>query len=167
MAITSMDQLISAIAERPVRPIFKTSGTTKGAGTLFSTWRVAGFPTIAPLPPINNGEIPTVASIGALEFSNAPVGKDLYLAKLGLQSSAAATWMVYDRLWHNSGMLGNIATAQTFTMPPLTRHSDGIGVEAFLEVYVALGATVATATIKYTNTDDVANRTGTTLFLQL
>ena len=161
MAIQTMDDLIKALSERPVRPIYKASGTTKGAGTIYSAWRLAGFPTVANVPPTLSGECPNSTTIGALDIINAPVGKELFLAKLGIQSSATGTWMVYDRLWHNSGLVGNVATLQSFTQTPLTRHVDGIGVEAFIEIYTATGTTGVTATIKYTNTDNVSNRTGT------
>jgi hypothetical protein len=59
---------------------------------------------------------------------------------------------IYDRLWANSTLSGALATAQTFTPPTLTRYTDGQGVEAFIEVYTATGATGVTATLAMTDT---------------
>ena len=160
--LTSMDDLVKALASRPIIPIYKASITAKFSGSFQSLWRVAGFPTAGNIPASGNGEIPTKNTVGALNFTNAVVGKDLYLGKLGLQSSTAGTFMLYDRLWTNSGLSGAVTTAQTFTMPSLTRHTDAVGVEACVEIYTATGATAVTATINYTNSDGVSGRTGTT-----
>ena len=159
--LTSMDDLVKALASRPITPIYKASATAKAAGSFQSLWRTAGFPTVGNIPASGNGEIPTKNTVGALNFTNAVVGKDLYLGKLGLQGSTAGTFMLYDRLWVNSGLDGTVTTAQTFTMPSLTRHTDAVGVEAYLEIYTATGSTAVTATINYTNSDGVSGRTGT------
>ena len=125
--LTSMDDLVKALASRPITPIYKVGTVTKAAGSFQSLWKTAGFPTIGNIPASGNGEIPTKDTVGALNFTNAIVGKDLYLGKLGLQGSTAGTFMLYDRLWTNSGLSGTVTTAQTFTMPSLTRHTDAVG----------------------------------------
>ena len=110
--LTSMDDLVKALTSRPITPIYKVGTAAKAAGSFQSLWRTVGFPTVGNIPASGNGEIPTKDTIGALNFTNAIVGKDLYLGKLGLQSSTAGTFMLYDRLWTNSGLSGNIVTGK-------------------------------------------------------
>lgn len=161
MAITTMDGLVAAIASRPIIPINKASATAKAAGSFHSLWTTAGFPAGGSAAGSANGAIPTSATTGALSFVNASGTNTTYLGKLAIQGATVGTFMIYDRLWHNSALSGTVTTAQTFTQPALTRHTDGIGVEAFLEIYTATGSTAVTATISYTNTDDVSGRSGT------
>lgn len=161
MAITTIDGLVAAIAARGIIPINKVSATSKAAGSFHSLWKVNGFPGVGANPATGNGDIPTVATLGALNFANAGAGNQLYIGKLALQGATAGTFILYDRLWGNSGLNGTLTTAQTWTQPALTRHIDGIGVEAFLEVYTATGSTAVTATISYTNTENTPGRSGT------
>jgi hypothetical protein len=157
-----MDGLVNALASRPTIPLLKVSAAAKSSGSIHSLWKVGGNPTAGANPLSGNGEIPTSSTVGSLKFANAGGGNSLYIGKLGIQCSTAGTILVYDRLWSNSGLNGTLTTAQTFTMPSLTRNVDGIGVEAYLEIYTATGSTAVTATILYTNTDNVSGRSGTT-----
>jgi hypothetical protein len=92
-----------------------------------------------------------------------------YTGRLQAASSTQTGYLVvYDRIWHNSGIDPVMATAQTFTnaAPVLTgRDADGsgigVGVFAALEVYVALGASAFTPTITYTNSSGVDGQTAT------
>jgi hypothetical protein len=165
MAIMNMDGLVNAIAGRPIIPIQKASATAKAAGSFHSLWTVAGFPAAGTAAGSVNGVIPTKATVGALNYADAGAGETLYLGQLSLQGATVGTLLVYDRLWHNSAFSGIVTTAQTFTMPSLTRHVDGVGVECFAEWYTATGSTAVTATLSYTNTLDVAGRTGTASFI--
>ena len=106
--LTSMDDLVKALASKPITPIYKGNAAAKASGSFQSLWRIAGFPTAGNIPASGNGEIPTKNTVGALNFTNAIVGKDLYLGKLGLQGSTAGTFMLYDRLWANSGLSGTV-----------------------------------------------------------
>ncbi|MDP3910860.1 MAG: hypothetical protein Q8Q14_10770, partial [Gemmatimonadales bacterium] len=58
---------------------------------------------------------------------------------------------IIDRLWHDSALDMSSAVAQNITQPALTRHTDGAGVELWLECHAAWGATPVTATVVYTN----------------
>lgn len=157
----SMDKIVNGLAAAPVIPVYKNSQTTKGIGLFHSLWTVNGFPAAGAAAGSVNGAIPTKATTGALNFVDAAGGENTFLAQLSLQSSVIGTFIVYDRLWHNSALNGTLATAQTFTQPALTRHTDGIGVEIWLEWYTATGSTAVTATISYTNSDNVAGRSAT------
>jgi hypothetical protein len=165
MAITNMDQLINAISGRPIIPIQKASATAKAAGSFQSLWTVAGFPAAGAAAGSVNGAICTKATTGALQFADAGGGETLYLGQLGIQGATIGTVFVYDRLWHSSAFNGTLTTAQTLTMPALTRHTDGTGVECFAEWYTATGSTAVTATLSYTNTADQSGRSGTASFI--
>lgn len=160
MAIKTMNELIAAFPGQYVN-FQKASQTSKGAGLYHSLWRVAGLPTAGNVPANITGEICTAATIGAAPFTNAVAGKELFIGRASLTGVTAGALIVYDRLYHNAGMNGTLNTAQTFTQPALTRYTDGLGVEIWLEVYTALGATGVTFTCSYTNELGVAGRTAT------
>lgn len=83
---------------------------------------------------------------------------DFAFTNSGVGVRAAAT--LYDRLSHQGGLVGNTTAEQVTNLPtaPLTRYTDGVGVQAFVEVYNNLNTIATTFTIKYTNQDGVANR---------
>ncbi len=91
----------------------------------------------------------------------------MYLAAVVLAQAAtgpvnqATTFC--DRLVHTSGLSGNISTAQAVNTAALTRHTSGQGVEMFLEIYTAVGATAQSVLIDYTNQDGVAKQTNVTI----
>lgn len=159
--MTTMDNLLTALQAAPIVPISKLSATSKGAGQLHSLWTVGGNPAAGVAPGSVNGVIPTKTTTGSLNFNAAGASEDTFLATLSMVGATAGTFFLYDRLWHNSALNGTLTTAQTFTQPALTRHTDGIGVEIWLEWYTATGSTAVTATISYTNSDGVSGRTGT------
>lgn len=157
----SMDSIVAALQAAPIIPVQKASVTSKGAGLFHSLWLAGGFPAAGAAQGSVNGAIPTKTTVGALNFTSAGASEETFLAQLGFVGATAGTIFVYDRLWHNSALNGTLATAQTFTQPALTRHTDGIGVEIWLEWYTATGSTAVTATVSYTNSDGVSGRTGT------
>lgn len=92
-------------------------------------------------------------------FANA-----LYLAQVEIETflaSGVASLVLIDRLSHQGGLSGTVATEQTTNLPTaaLTRYTDGVGVMAALEWYGATGATAVTATARYTNQAGTGTRT--------
>lgn len=87
--------------------------------------------------------------IGDLEFS-------LGCVTAGTRVSA----VLYDRLVHSGGLVGNVTTEQTTNLPTATlpRYTSAVGVIPFLECYTTIGTVTTTATIRYTNQDGTANR---------
>lgn len=162
MAIQSLDQLLSASPGYRL-PFMKTTATSQAAGRYHSLRQVAGQPGASSgTPPTGNGEIPIMTTAGGIVFP-APSGTNVnYLAQAVIAGSVQGTLMLYDRLWHNSGLVGNVTTAQTWTQPSLTRYSDGLGVEMWMEIYTATGGTSVTATATYTNNNNVSDRLATT-----
>lgn len=166
MAIQSLDQLLAASPGYRL-PLMKTSATAKGAGSYHSLRQVAGQPGLGTTPPTGNGEIPNMTTAGGIVFP-APSGANLnYLAQAIIAGSVQGTLMLYDRLWHNSGLNATLTTAQAWSQAPLSRYADGVGVELWMEIYTATGATQATATATYTNSNNVSDRLATTTLVAL
>ena len=86
--------------------------------------------------------------VGDMEFAYGNSGQGTKLAAV-----------LYDRLVHSGGLVGNVITEQATNLPSaaLPRYTDGVGVVPFMEVYTSLGTVATTATIKYTNQDGVPN----------
>lgn len=163
MAINSQDSLVTANVAALLRNFQKASVTAKAAGTYQSLWTTAGMPGAGSAPGSTAGAIPTSSTAGAIPFTNANVS---YLQRMAAQGATVGTVILYDRLVHSDGLSGTVATAQTVGTPTLTRATDGIGVEIFLEWYTATGGTAATVTASYTNTTPTAGRTTVSLTIQ-
>ena len=161
MAISTQDQLVAALAAAKKFGLYKASVTTEGAGTWQSLWTAAGQPAAGAAQGTANGAIPDNTTPGAIPYTNPGGANSGYLAKLSLHGANVGTLILYDRLWHNSGLSGIVTTAQAITQPALTRYTDGIGVELWMEVYAAMGATASVFTASYTNDANTAGRSAT------
>lgn len=156
MAITTRDGLIAALAGAQRLPFRKASASSEGAGTWHSLWAVAGTPGAGAAAGSVNGAIPTKATTGALPFTNpAATG---YGGRLSAQGATVGTLILYDRLWHDSALVGNVTTSQAISPPALTRETTGLGVELWGEVYTAMGATGTVMTATYTNDAGTGSR---------
>lgn len=117
----------------------------------------AGFPWSFWLKAPNAGSAPGAAAAcdrttaGALGQLNQATSQALLFVRLC--GYFPGTWLLCDRLSHQSGLDGTVTTAQTTNLPTaaLTRYTDGVGVMALLEVYTQIGATATTVTCEYTN----------------
>lgn len=156
MAINSQDSLVTANVAALLRNFQKASVTAKAAGTYQSLWTAAGMPGAGSAPSSTAGVVPTSSTAGAIPFTNSNVS---YLQRLAAQGPTVGTLILYDRLVHSDGLSGTVGTAQTVGTPSLTRATDGIGVEIYLEWYTATGGTAATVTASYTNTTPASGRT--------
>lgn len=156
MAITTLDGLTNAFPGVPVN-FYKPSLTSKGSGTWQSLWQAAGTPAAGATPATGQGAIPTSATTGAIPFNNPSAGHT-YLGKLQCVQGQNPTLILYDRLWHNSGLAGNTTLPQSVSSLSLTRPGAlGTGVELWGEVYAAMGSTASTFTASYTNQSGVGN----------
>lgn len=160
MAITTMDGLLGALEAGRRTNIYKASVTAEGAGFWHSLFKVAGRPTAGNTPPTGIGEFPTSATLGTFDFTNPAGANKKYIGRMNIQNSVTGTLTIYDRLWHNSGLVGNVITSQAVNSGTPTRYSDGIGVEIWGEVYTVMGATGSTFSVTYTDSMGVS-RVGT------
>lgn len=170
MALPSLDAALAGA--RPPVFFYKASVTSEGAGTFHSLWQVAGSPGAGSSPPLftaGSGYTCSRTTSGALPFTNPVSGGTSHLITFGASTATLGALFLYDRLWTCSGLATNITTLQTITTPgaiparDANGTSDGIGVELWLEIYSAPGATGATWTVTYTNQDGVGSRTATYL----
>jgi hypothetical protein len=153
MAITTLAGLKTQMLGARKCVFYKPAATAEGAGTFHSLWTPAGFPGAGATPPLytaGSGYIPTNATTGAISLPDPPAGKDLRLAYVDICAAVGsqATYgslIVYDRLWHCSGIPTEPADTYAITTPedePITRGDlDGRGVEMWLETYDFPGAT--------------------------
>lgn len=158
MPITTSDFLKQGVvAKRLGKDFSKATFTAEGAGTWHSLWSLAGLPGAGATPATGNGAIPVDSTTGGMGFVNAAGTDNNYIGYFSGSGTLAGTLVVYDRLWHNSGIVGNIITTQSFTSTALTRFTSGEGVELWGEFYSAMGAVASTLTVVYT---DQAGNTG-------
>ncbi len=154
-------------------PISKVGGTMEGVGHWFhSFWYSAGMPGAgaAPSPGINGAALssdPTQVT-GQIPFVKAAAGNTKRLALLGAMADQKGALYLFDRLWANSGIAITTTTEQAITpAAPPARDVNGAalgeGVIAAIEVSASTGngGAITNCTLKYTNSDGLANRTGT------
>ena len=164
MTITTRDQLINALGNNSSRLILdKASITSQTAGSFASLWRATGMPGQGAIPAATAACINTTT--GAINFTQQVSPATSYLAYLeSMNSNAAMTLEIHDRLAHMGGLNGTLTTAQTVSMDFGTlsgsneiaarmgdaNYSD---IQWWLEWYTATGSTAVTATIAVTYND--------------
>lgn len=159
-----MDGLVAAMASGQTIGLYKASVTDQAAGMWTSLWTGAGMPGAGATPTSGAGDVPTNSTAGAVALINAGGSNTLYLAQVSLGAVSTGVIYAYDRLVETSGLSGTVTSAQTVNTTSLTRYTSGVGVQAWLEVYTALGSTSVTASVSYTNTLGTSGRTGTATF---
>lgn len=166
MAISSLDAMIAGML--PLQRFLKIGATMEAAGVLHSLLYTSGIPGAgaAPAPGLAGAALTTYA--GQIPFSN-PVSGNSYLALFeGGMSALDGQLILYDRLWHNSGIGITTPGGQTITSvawPARDNNgsTNGEGVYAALEVSGATGngAAITTTTLTYTNSAGTGSRTAT------
>lgn len=82
MAITTMDQLVAAIAASQRKRFYKQGQNVKAIGSLQSMWPATGGPGAGSAPGSTAGVVPTSATAGAIPFTDAGGSNISYLARL-------------------------------------------------------------------------------------
>lgn len=154
MAITTRDGLIDALANNSSRIVIdKASLANAAAGQYFSLWTATGVPGAGSAP--GAAANPTSATTGAMGFANQTAPATSYIAWLStLAGNSATNLEIHDRLAHMGGLSGTVTTSQgalslVTDSPGADRLGDAdySGVQWWLEVYTALGATGVNATV--------------------
>jgi hypothetical protein len=159
-ALTDLSDLINLAtgggAAAPQTHFFMKTSRVGGAaapatilGRPISLWRYDGAPCTAGVVP-GAAAVPTSATAGALPFTNPGGGRELHLIQAWGTALVGGTLIVYDRLLHNGGLSGTVATAQTVG-GTLTRNTGGLGNFMFVEIYTQIGTTATTIIANYTN----------------
>lgn len=164
MSITTEDDIAAGLAnEQPIN-FLKTFTAPKAAGAFQSGWLAAGNPGAGSAPPAytaGTGYTCDKSTPGAAPLTNGAVQN--WLAKIFMGCSQPGIILLLDRLWSCSGM-GFAAGTYTITTPgnlPARITDNGVGVEAWLEQFVAAGAASGTAVFNYTNANTGAAKSGT------
>ncbi len=161
MAITTMDQLVSAMASAQYVDTEEASIAVKAAGDFASLWTAGGRPGAGAAPGSAGGIANTSSTTGAIPFTNPGGSNTMYLGRLEISGATPGSVILYDRLVSTSTLSGTVTTAQTVNSTALTRYTNGTGVGCWLEWYTATGSTATTATISYTNQSGTSGRSGT------
>lgn len=158
MTIDTLQKVLDAL---PGQRVLQYKSVNFGAlSGQFQLWTAA--PNAGSTPPGGSGEAPTNATAGALPVTM-PGGRKLYLsrARIGtMGNEVQGSAILYDRLVHAAGLVGNVATEQVIDTAALTRWTGGEGVELWLEQWSTFGGS-PTATFNYTNQDGTTGRTTT------
>jgi hypothetical protein len=118
------------------------------AGRATSLWTYEGQPSGGAAP----GAVaaPTNATTGGLIQTDPGGGRTKWLTGFYVCANTTGTVILYDRLLHISGLNGTTTTAQTVG-GTLTRYTDGIGNQIWIEIYTQIGTTATTFTCEYTD----------------
>jgi len=163
MAITNVDDIATALTSSQDFVFVKNFTAPKAAGAFQSGWLATGFPgagVASPAYTAGSGYTCSSATAGGVPFTNGAV--KLWLAQAAMSCSQPGTLILADRLWSCSGM-GFALGTYTVTTPgslPARITDNGIGVEAFVENFVAAGAASGTLTLNYTNANTGASKAG-------
>lgn len=172
MSIATLDNLFAG--SQPQRQIIKSSFTGQAAGVMHSLAYLTGMPGAMAVPSMGiNGAYITAAPVafqGALDFTNPGGGLEQLLQTLSMaQNGNIGGLLLYDRIWHNSGIVPGTTTAQAIAFPGSAPTRDrngaalGDGWLAAIELSTAStnGAPITNTVITYTNSAGVGSRTGT------
>lgn len=162
----ALSQIIAAKSAQPDNdwPSMKDGRVGSAAAAVTSTgfwtslWLQNGAPNGAGVAP-GAAAVPTRTTAGALLQLNPTPPAEKWLLGFSLAANSAGTLRLYDRLLHNSGLSGTSVAAQAVGGPALTRYTNGVGNQIWIEIYTQIGATIRSVTASYTNQDGVAGRT--------
>lgn len=164
MAITTLDGVVAGF-QTP--QYFAKAGTGGVAGRFTSFFNANGIPGRAAISTAGRGGQTLTSYPGQIPFTNPPVGQKSYLAKFLCGTRDNGTFMLCDRVWHNSGFDVTTTGSQAFTgCPNFDRdinNATGVGEGIYIgvEYYSAINST-ATINVTYTNSAGDTGRTGTT-----
>lgn len=164
MTIRTLDGIFNALANNSSRIVLdKSSIANTAAGQFHSLWRATGQP--------GQGAIPTAAAVcqhplvGCFNFAQQfePATSYLGYFEAGCTGSPV-TLEIHDRLMHQGGLVGNVATLQavsvnleaslaTGNLEARIGDSNYSDVQWWLEWYTDTGATVANATVSVVYND--------------
>lgn len=166
MAHASLVDVINGT--RPDETYFRTMATVEAAGILTNTaLQGTGAPAnaVAPAPGLAGAAL--TAWTGQLRYTNPP-GSGKRLARLSITTSTPGTILLFDRLWHNSGIAVTTTTAQTINSvawPARDRNGSTngedvmVGIEVFTQTSNA--GVITNTTMSYTNEAGTSGRTAT------
>lgn len=152
LEITTNDKLYS-------RNGFKFVTSPEIAGQFHSLWREAGMPGAGADPATTPGTAYDDTAGGLFFPDQASDKKRLVSGFFNL--TQAGNLLIYDRLVAVSGISLASTGNKTISSAALPRYTDGIGVQAWLEITTATATTAPIVTLNsYTDPDDNTGQTG-------
>lgn len=160
MALTNLDALKTSL-QSGIAETFISSAAAIIIGGTSSLYRLIFAPGEVAVPAIPTTAVaPNNTDLGALNrliTSQSP--SNVFATGFNIfNSTTEMTYWVIDRLSHMGGLSAIVTTAQTVNTAALTRYTSGVGVYAAAEIYAAIGTTITTITMTYTNSDGVGSR---------
>jgi hypothetical protein len=171
MAITTLNQVVAGL--QSLLPFAKSN--TNNTGNSMKSLFYQGVAGSWPAGTVNAaglaGAVCNKSTTGALIYPD-PGGVNTHIA--GVRSSAttgqdpATPIIIADRLWHNSGLVLTVATAQTINSVAwpardINQSTNGEGVYIGFELSTTVGTGTPTFSMSYTNSAGVAGRTSTNI----
>lgn len=156
------DKMLAAMAVGERIPIYKSSIANMAAGYLASLWRATGSPVWKQGAIPGAASTPTGATDGGIPLPSfgANQGRIYRFAPVGV---TIGTFMLYDRLAHMGGLVGNVATVQTVNLDASTAIAAGrataLNIEWYIEIYTDIGTTASNLTVTYRDIDDAVDKT--------
>ena len=158
------DKMLAALAVGQRVPIYKASVANQAAGYITSLWRASGSPMWPQGAIPGAAQTPTDATTGGIPLPDwgSLTGRLYRFAPLGV---TVGSFMLYDRIAHMGGLLGNVTTSQTVNLDVETAktagrcRSDYLDVEWYVEIYTDIGTTGANLTVTYTDVNDTGSKT--------
>lgn len=152
-------------------PFLKTGTGADGVGYWYCSAKDGGFPGAwSPGTPGVNGRTTDgtdSADFGCIPIKNPATGAN-YLTETVIGGSLAHGHILFDVLWVNSGLSVTTTTEQTITTPTLpardvngSTNGEGLMIGLIVTTALSNGSGKADTTIRYTNSDGVANRVAT------
>lgn len=160
--IEDMDRLVEVLAAAEHYFFKVRDNWVTTSNHIFSLWQAMAIPGAPGNPPSGVGEACSRTTQGALGMPSPVAGKLARLLELSAGASGGGVLMLYDRLVHTSGLVGNVATLQNVNTVALPRYTTGEDVEIFGEVYTVLGGTSVAWTVNYTDETGTARSAVTT-----
>lgn len=167
-AITDLSDLINLLtgggSAAPQLPYFWKDSRVAGAaavatisGRMTSLWTYEGAPAHGAAPG-GSVLIPDNTTNGGLKQTDPGGGRQLWLGGISMTPNIPGTLILYDRLLHISGFSGTVTSAQNVA-GTLTRYTNGIGNQIWVEVYTQIGASSTTITASYTDDGGTSGNT--------
>lgn len=143
----------------------KLPSAVETGGVWHSLWNVGALPAAGGNPATTPGE--AYANAGIYFKNTSPANKHLLnwvVYAVGQGPAAYGLMMLYDRLVGVGGLSLATTGDKTVSSAALTRYTDGIGVQCWLEVSTATTTTAPIVTLNsYTDADGNSGQTGTAL----
>lgn len=136
------------------------------AGQEISLWEYEGSPSHGAVPSATFAN-PDNTTAGGIQQVDPSGGRQLWMLNSTGLLPQAGKMTVYDRLLTKSGLDATVTTAQNInggSDATITRYTNGLGNQIWLEIYTQIGVTATTITCAYKNQAGASKTTPAVVF---